>query len=231
MSKSLEIFRFKYDKYSKLDTPTLFMNPGFKTVTKAVEETICNVKETLKVKANIRAFVLPDNTFAGKFNAMVSKNNDILFIGITEPLLRILDNKELSFVIGHEIGHAIFGHVEIKNEYENLSSQCREISADRVGFAAVNDISVAASTIHKIKYGLKHQNVKFSIRSLMDWVKNPLKNYSTSHPIDSLRLESIIKFSMSKIYKEYINELSYVFENNKLDKLIYSKIKEQILHE
>tara|TARA_S200000501_G_C20863778_1_gene761033 strand:- start:341 stop:1033 length:693 start_codon:yes stop_codon:yes gene_type:complete len=229
MNEELELFRFKYDKNPKSKDSLIFMNPGFETVGDSIKEIIELTKEVLKVKINIRAFVLPDNTLVGKFNALASRNNDILFIGITKSLIEILNEKELRFVIGHEIGHGIFNHIQIKDEFEGIFSQCKEISADRVGFASVGDIAIAASTIHKMKYGLKYKNIEINIRNLMHLKKNPLEGVPTTHPIDSLRLESIIKFSMSKIYKEYIGEISYVFDNDKLDNLIYSKIKNQSL--
>ena len=45
-------------------------------------------------------------------NAFVGMGAGHLLIGLTSGAVELLDQQELEFVIGHELGHALFGHVD-----------------------------------------------------------------------------------------------------------------------
>ena len=127
----------------------------------------------------------------------------------------MLDQNETNYVVGHEIGHAIFDHLDesrklVDTGLKNLESQCAEISADRIGFASVDSISIASSAIHKLKYGIKHSHNKINIKKLINHINDPDSGYTTTHLIDSLRLEAVIRFSMSKKYREYVKHSHYI---------------------
>ena len=180
---------------------------------------------------NIRAHIATES-YSSRFNALITKNHQVYFILITSPLINLLDDNEMNFVIGHEIGHAIFNHLDYTKTadttLDNIKSQCAEISADRIGFASVDDINIAASALHKLKYGIRYSQNKIDIKKLTDHINDPESGYSTTHPIDSLRLESIIRFSMSKKYREYTGDPRYIFEDDGLENYIYENIKKQI---
>ncbi len=102
---------------------------------------------------------------ASFFNTSYSDESPHIIV-LSPDLLDILDEAELSFVIGHEIGHLMFKHDHfrrvvqfiypelkklpylLRNLYE-LWSQLAEISADRVGLLAVKEIEPAILAMHK----------------------------------------------------------------------------------
>jgi len=47
---------------------------------------------------------------------------------------------------------------------------------------------------------------------------------SNTHPSDSIRIKSLIKFSMSKKYKDHIEDSSYVYNNNDLENSINEEL-------
>jgi Zn-dependent protease with chaperone function len=235
LNSKLKDLRFKYDSpinYSS-NSEVLFKPHGLSSAPANILKSIDQVKKKLNLDINIRSYICPANKDLGIFNAFASRNNNIYFIVFTKQLTRLLNKDELRFIIGHEIGHIIFGHTnESRNLVNagslNLQSQCAEVSADRIGYVSVDSISVAASATHKLQYGMRYKENKINIKKLTDYINDPNSGHSTSHPTNSLRLESIIRFSMSEKYRDYIKDSHHIFKNDKLDESIYKKIKKQI---
>lgn len=88
----------------------------------------------------------------GSLNAMVSNTQDgTVRVALTSGLLDALDEAELAYVIGHELGHATLGHLDVRvNDDRQLSGltvlrhfalrRYQELSADRVGLLCCPDL-------------------------------------------------------------------------------------------
>ena len=104
--------------------------------------------EIIGLKRKIVMFCSND----GSLNAMVSEADDqTIRIILTSGLLDALDEAELAYVIGHEIGHAVLGHLEIRVQNDRELSgltvlrhfalrRYQELSADRVGLICCPDV-------------------------------------------------------------------------------------------
>lgn len=91
----------------------------------------------------------------GSLNAFVVTTPDgRIDITLTSGVLNNLDVDELCYVIGHEIGHAVLGHIEARVGHDaEMSGQARlrrlalfryqELSADRVGLLCCVDVDKA----------------------------------------------------------------------------------------
>ncbi|WP_428261754.1 M48 family metallopeptidase [Haliangium sp.] len=107
-------------------------------------------------------FAAPD------INAFVIDTGRSRIVGVSSTAVAQLGAEELEFVIGHELGHAVFGHLDVAAEFilqalEPTLDQAMtlrawqratEISADRAGLVACGSIDAAASALFKTVCGL-----------------------------------------------------------------------------
>lgn len=122
--------------------------------------------------------------------------------------------QEMAFVLGHELGHALFGHNyypapdEAGDPLEKLKTlalwRAREITADRAGLAATGDTSAAFRAMMKIASGLSDRFIRFDVTAFLDQVKDlekagPSPNFFLStHPFVTARIRALLWFQMSE---------------------------------
>lgn len=158
-------------------------------------------------------------------------------IGITSGLVRLLTKEELVFVVGHEVGHYLFRHYcypalgssdELGRRLAVLSLlRCAEFSADRVGFLAAGSLEVVCSAILKVASGLGAPHLRIHIPAVLDqhrMLANEIGGDATailaSHPMLSLRIRSLIRFSSSQEYCDYVKTGSRGRSLAEIDELI-----------
>ena len=170
------------------------------------------------------------------------------YIILTSKLIELLNDKELEFVIGHEVAHYIYQHALYPNPQttENRSlklnilnlGRAAEISADRIGFLACGDLESSLRTNLKLASGLndKHLNFKFSayldqLRELETLGKSETQLFST-HPSFLIRMQALIWFSMTKEYHEFFEtKKKGSYSISDIDKKIENSIKKVIGNE
>lgn len=168
-----------------------------------------------------------------EFNAACyPPDNDRYYIIISSGLVQKFDEAELAFVIGHEIGHALFGHSRfsprliLDQGVDYLSplhamklfawSRCAEISADRIGLLCCGDFDAAARCFFKLSSGITTSTIDFKLQEyikqfidLKDIIKetevDPEDWYST-HPFGPLRIMALELFQKSCTYRSLLNE-------------------------
>lgn len=126
-----------------------------------------------EISKDIHAFVYASH----EVQASVSQEpNGSVLLAISSSAVRMLTHEELSFVIGHEMGHVAYEHIgmpvhlvpdEPSEEFLELQ-RAAEISADRVGYLQVKSLDVAVSAMAKMASGLDAQHLDF----------HPLLSYS-----------------------------------------------------
>lgn len=152
-----------------------------------------------------------------------SQNHIIAF---NSGLIEKLDDEELKFVIGHEIGHLISKNAEIwriirvvfpnpdqipfiiKNKI-NFWQRLSELSADRFGYIASPNLEKVVSSFFKLAAGISTDRIKFNYLEYLEQNSKILEKFanssylnSSTHPINPLRLEAIKLFSKSKLMKD-----------------------------
>lgn len=180
-------------------------------------------KERLGLKSEVEIYVEADvnlNAFCCPPDASG------LLIGVTSALLERFDEAELAFVIGHEIGHALFNHsrfpVRALLENDNggefsplhamrLFSWKRnaEISADRIGLICNRDFNAAARAFFKLSSGVTAGTLKFHVDEFVNQLTelsqqegggmDPQDWYST-HPLSPMRVKALDMFNRSENY-------------------------------
>jgi len=142
-------------------------------------------------------------------------------ICFTSGLIKCLNDDELAYIIGHEIGHLMFKHSKLNtvvgilvNSEETISSQIQnlfsrwdkyaEISADRIGYIAQPNLETVGKTFFKLASGLSEEHLNFNITEYMKQL-DKIKDLSrdellSSHPKNLVRLKCLELFSKSELY-------------------------------
>jgi hypothetical protein len=124
-----------------------------------------------------------------------------------------LDNDELAFVLGHEIGHALFKETSdfVANSNcleDQIIARSIEISVDRIGLLTAKNQDAAFRAILKTLSGLDESHLRFDFSYFMsesrDLVEENVSSqllYS-SHPPLPQRFRALVSFSMSDVYQK-----------------------------
>jgi len=151
-----------------------------------------------------------------------------IFLTLSSGLIEKLSSNELSFIIGHELGHAVYHHMSLPvremldqgdkippDKILNMLSWLRraEISADRVGLLCCQDIHVAGMALIKMSCGLTAPHIQFhlddyisqmeDIRLLSASTRN-VEDCFTSHPFNPLRVVALDYFWESQLLTQLL---------------------------
>lgn len=166
----------------------------------------------------INAFAMLDMQESGTYS----------LIGVTSGSLEKLSDPELKSILGHEMGHFLYGN----NRLNALLSQDQnnrsitvlpplgeslflrwrkkaEVSGDRVGLLASRDFQASAISLMKATFGLSEKNLNLDIEALLSQV-DEIKGHPelmeetfASHPVLPIRLKALEIFSRSQKAKRH----------------------------
>lgn len=164
--------------------------------------------------------------------AGVARSSSGFVILLASAAVEKLQPKELEFVIGHEIGHVVYGHLEVpvgsvlendrriqaKHAMRLLSwNRKKEISADRAGLVCCGSLDAAASALFKTASGLSIPNLKVNPlefgaqfdalqREIFRDGAEEMGMWTLSHPLVPLRMKSLSLFWQTDSAAESIPE-------------------------
>jgi len=135
-------------------------------------------------------------------------DDDVCVISISSGLINLLNEDEITFVIGHEIGHHILRHHENarhKDSIESLMNQrAQEISVDRAGLIACQSLEASLKATMKVISGLPDQYIRFDTSNFINQLRTAgrqdatLADSLTTHPSLILRARALLWFSMNE---------------------------------
>ena len=164
-----------------------------------------------------------------QFNAACFKPEDgRLFVMFSSSLLEAFDDAELRFVMGHELGHHVYGHHNIPIGYilhgaqppPQLAiqlftwSRYAEISADRAGAYCAQDIAGVSRALFKLASGLSGKTIQFHLEDFLEQVEDmqiedaepgrsaPKEDWFSTHPFSPLRVKALNLFDKSALMSE-----------------------------
>lgn len=182
--------------------------------------------QRLEAKLPLELYVFP----SADYNAMCFKPEEgRLFVMFSSSLLESFKGAELQFVVGHELGHHIYGHHDIPIGYilrgkakppPNLVlelfawSRYAEISADRAGALCANSLEGVARSLFKLASGLSSDVINFNLDDFLHQIDDmrledgepgisaPKEDWFSTHPFSPLRVKALKLFSDSECLKK-----------------------------
>lgn len=185
---------------------------------------VCTEKLGLDLPLEIYVYSSPT------FNAACVKPEDgRLFVMFSSSLLEAFRDAELRFVMGHEIGHHVYGHHDIPIGYilrgeqkppASLAlqlfawSRYAEISADRAGAHCAEDLEGVARALFRLASGLTGDAVEFQLDEFLSQVDAmqtedaepgqgaPMEDWFSTHPFSPLRVKALKLYQDSVLARE-----------------------------
>lgn len=165
----------------------------------------------VKADKDLNAYCLP------------SRKGSRLVMCLFSELVASLSSQELLFVMGHEVGHAILRHARIPRigfDNPNFSplevvrvralERAHEISCDRFGLLACQDVRVASTALFKVASGLSERWISFDetayskhfdeLSSMSEFVD--IEDAARTHPFTPLRVKALVAFSRSELFAD-----------------------------
>ncbi|MEK7442191.1 MAG: M48 family metallopeptidase [Chloroflexota bacterium] len=169
-------------------------------------------------------------TFVANRNAL----NAYTF-GLTSPkvvviysaLAQVMDEDELKFIVGHELGHVTLGHTWLNSLVGGMAgipspfmgailmeaaflwwNRACEYSADRAGLLACGDVNKGISALLKIGVGLQvsqgvdPQRALQKLRDEMNDTVSTVGELFATHPLIARRIDELKKWAASAEYKK-----------------------------
>ena len=185
-----------------------------KEITPDLQNSIDQVCKNLNLESNyINAYITSSSEIQA---GCLSDSKDKCIITLTSAVINLLSSDEINFIIGHELGHFLLHHniEEIMNEDSQetyIKKRAQEISVDRIGLLACKNLDVAIRAIVKSLSGLNEKYLTFDMRSFLDQLENINLSHQdlgqfSSHPSFILRVKALLRFSLSNLYLNHIEE-------------------------
>jgi Zn-dependent protease with chaperone function len=170
----------------------------------------------------VNVFIVPSNQLNAYTFGMDSPKAIVLY----SSLFKIMDQDEIQFILGHEMGHVKLGHTWLNSLVGGMAgipsslgaaaimelafrwwNRACEYSADRAGVLACAKPSKAISALIKLEAGpaartqAGMQAAIQYIESEDDDIMHNLEEILASHPMIAKRVEQIRKFSNTQEYR------------------------------
>lgn len=189
-----------------------------------LHEVLDHCVQTLKVDTELEVYVYA----APQFNAgCTSPENGRVFLLLTASLLEAFDTPELTFVIGHELGHHIYEHHKIPLQAFQQGSgvaartllkghawlRQAELSADRAGLLCTGSLSGALRSFFKLSSGMRQapgpEQVAAYMRQAEELYREDeslgrgasVMDWMSTHPFSPVRMRAAEAFSHSEVMR------------------------------
>ena len=242
----------KEAKIEKIENEWKFMLEGHsfkvnKSLAPRLASVFEEVQKTLEFEEPID-FYVTNSSQVNAFSISRLEDDDVHIINFNSELVERLDDEELRFVIGHEIGHLISRNAHITKLIQfifpdpqrmplilthkiTLWRKLSELTADRYGFIASASLEKSASGFFKLSSGLDSKRINFDFKAyleendkILEFFRQESSTNLLSHPINPIRIKAVQLFSDSATYKS-VSESRPVETDEKLDKEVNDLIE------
>jgi Zn-dependent protease with chaperone function/uncharacterized tellurite resistance protein B-like protein len=170
-------------------------------------------------------FYVTNSPEVNAFALAAIEEGEANIININSGLIERMDDDELRFIVGHEIGHLISKNAEISRLVRfvfpdpskipvllyhkiNLWNKLAELTADRYGFIASPVMEKCVSNFFKLSSGLDPRRINFDFSAYLEENERIIKYFEenkgqnlASHPINPIRIKALVLFGQSELYK------------------------------
>ena len=185
-----------------------------------------DVKTRLNFKDAVDFYVTGDSTL-NAFSVAAEEEGQPHIVNINSAMFDLMNEEELRFVIGHELGHIInkdsalnrliyfvfppdTTNPPITLQYKiRLHDQLAELVADRYGFLANGNLNACVTAFYKMSSGLDLAKMNVSLDALLADNRKRLDYFMKGkglsrydHPVNPIRVQAINLFATAKSEKE-----------------------------
>lgn len=191
----------------------------------ALHRMIDHCKAVLDLDSNFEPYVYPSS----QCNAAVVKPEDgRVFLLFSSEILEAFDEDELTYVVGHELGHHKFDHhaLPVRAVLESTKvtpatalqlfswSRFAEVSADRAGLYCAGKLEAVGRGLFKLASGLRGTKTNLAIDALLQQMEEIQADgiakgtegdrgeWFSTHPFSPLRLKAAQLFARSDAMTE-----------------------------
>ncbi len=190
----------------------------------------------LGLKAPVDLYVTND----GAFNAFVTVTRDRrIVIEVTSGAINHLAPAEMLYVLGHEIGHALLGHLETPQvEGDDIIGitalrsyalqRYEEVSADRVGLLCCDDLDAALRAEFILTTGITNREALGDVRAFVEHARRAIDAIDSrdaaalsgfdTHPYGEMRALAIDLFSRSKTFAALVGREGAALSEEKMER-------------
>jgi len=213
-------------------------------VTPIIDKSVNKVIDRLHIpKESVKAYVYASSEIQAECYA---GNDTDCVVRLSSGLIDILEDEEIEFVIGHEIGHFLYSHSLATSSENNesleflIQKRAQEISADRIGLLASESLDSSIRAMMKTISGLSTKHLKFNVGGFLSQLSNTESfksqiGVNSSHPSMLVRCRALLWFSMCDTFKRgdqnyHCNEVDSLNKKIKddIDKFVDAKARERI---
>ena len=197
-------------------------------VTPSLSTSLHRVYERLHIPAEaVQAFVYASPEIQAECCA---SNTRICVVRFSSAIVDLLDEDEIAFVAGHELGHFLLGHGLPNRQRREQSLESgmqlrgQEISSDRIGLIACRALDVAVRALMKTASGLSSKHLRFDVGTFLSQLRHVdlesgFQDAIASHPSMLVRCRALLWFSLSDFFKK--GERFYLLEQmGRLDAMV-----------
>ena len=182
-------------------------------------------------------FYITNNPELNAFAVSRLEEDQSHIININSGLIDKVDDEELKFIVGHEIGHLISNNANIAQLLNFVFAdqsetplmmqhkiavwdKLSELTADRFGFIACGNLDKVLSCFFKMASGLSVERLNFDPKAfsieneeILNYFKETGSGNLLSHPINPIRIKAVELFETSKLYKSLISGEEFLTDN------------------
>lgn len=179
------------------------------------------VKQALGFEEPVDFYVSSDSNINAYSVALKNPEGMHYIVNVNSALLNLMTDKEVMFVLGHELGHLIdqdsrmqtlisFVYQDEENIPIGLQHKIRlwnqlcELIADRYGFIACGELDACISAFYKMMSGLDINKMEVRLDVLLEENRKHLDYFLSdkgmsfdTHPVNPIRVESINLYANS----------------------------------
>jgi hypothetical protein len=194
------------------------------------------VYERLRIPPEaVQAFVYASPNIQAECFANSTKACVVRF---SSAIIDLLDEDEIEFVAGHELGHFLLGHGLMDHRHREPSLEfymqlrSQEISADRTGLIACRSLDVAVRALMKTTSGLSSRHLRFDVGTFLSQLRHVdlqsgFERTIASHPSVVVRCRALLWFSLGDLFK--MGERFYSLEQMKrLDAMVQKDLAKYV---
>ena len=183
------------------------------------------VKEKLDFNDPVDFYITGDST-VNAWTIAAAREGEPHIVNINSALINLMTDDELRFVVGHELGHLMNKNTEMLRlinfvfplettpplvlQYKiRLWEQLSELTADRYGYMAVENLGACLSAFFKMTSGLDISKIDMQVDAYLEENLKHLEYFISdkglsrdTHPVNPIRVQSLNLYATSKDEKE-----------------------------